>query len=85
MEIADDEGAQVTKEDDIMNESDAAALSTLNEERRTSINKLVIAMALLCSIQDLDFRNLAQEHMPDVRKDLSGKSNLNLADPRYSV
>lgn len=50
--------AQGMKEQDIVNESEATNSSAPSEGGRTEKSKLVKPMALLCSIQDIDFRDL---------------------------
>lgn len=56
-----------------MNKSEFASSSTLRKKERTEIGKLVKAMAPLCYVYDVDFRNLVAEQEPAVREKLTGK------------
>lgn len=50
------------KQENIVNESDTAASSTLSKKRRTAVSKLAREMALLYSVPDVDSSTLAEEH-----------------------
>lgn len=48
-------GPHDLKEVDIVNESEPAAYSTLTEEMRTAMRKLIKEMARLCSVYNINF------------------------------
>lgn len=55
--------AQEMKEEYIADNGKSAASSTLSQAKRTIIVKLVEEIASLCSIYDIDLRNLASERI----------------------
>lgn len=67
-----DTSVQEMMEEDIVNEFECDASSTLSKEGRTTVGKLVKEMGPLCFIYNTDFKNLVQEHVVAVREDLTG-------------
>lgn len=55
LETGADSGLQGMMEEYIMDESSFAASSSLSEEERTAMSKLVKALALSCFIHNVDF------------------------------
>lgn len=54
-------------------------LSTLGEKRKTTLRKLIEAIAPLYSIYNVDFGKLAEEHELGIREDVRGKVSFLLA------
>lgn len=73
------------KEEDITDESEPAASSTLSKSTRSSMRKLVKAIALLCSSYDVDFRKLVKEHELVVGNVLGGSVGFILAGSPCNV
>lgn len=73
------------KEKGIVDRSKPTASSTLQEERSTAMGKLVKSMSLFCSIYDVEFQSLVGDHEPFLKKDLSGKVDIVMADPLYTL
>lgn len=78
-------GAQEIVEEHTVHESEPAASSTPSEEERTVMSELFKPMALLCSVYDVEFKNLMNEHGLGVGEDLSRKLDFELADSTYNV
>lgn len=55
----------------LIDQSEPAASSSLSEEERSAVSRLVKMMALLCSVHDVDFRNLVKDHILDVGEHLN--------------
>lgn len=53
----------------------------MSKVERAAISKLVKEMAVICSIYDVDLRDLLEEHELAEGKDLDEKGDLVLADP----
>lgn len=78
-------GAYDVKEANIMKDSEPAASSNLREETRTTMNKRVRAMAHLCSIYNVHFKTLVEEHELVVGYNLSETVDFSLAYSPYGV
>lgn len=61
LEIGADAGLQEMKKQDIVNTNEPAASPSLCEEQRTAMWKPEETMALLCSIFDVDLKNLKKQ------------------------
>lgn len=55
-------GADDMNEQHIVNEIEPAAPSTMSENWRTAMSKLVNEIVPLCFVHNEDFRNFAEEH-----------------------
>lgn len=75
LEMGACEGVHDIKEENIADESEPAASSTLTEEWKTAMSKLVRAMAILCFIYEVDFNNLMKEHEHCLGDYLSGRED----------
>lgn len=78
-------GSHYMKEEEIVDDSQHSACSILRKAGRTAISKYVKEITSLCSIFDMDFGNLPDEHCTSMREDRSGKENLVLADRLYTI
>lgn len=78
-------GVQDMGEEDIVNEKELAASSTLSMEGRTVLNKLVIPMASFCFMYDMKFKNILQERMLAVKEDMTGMIFFVLAVHHYNL
>lgn len=68
-----------------MNDIETAVSSTLSEEGKIEVSKLVKQMDFLCSIYDADFRVLVEEKRSGVGEDLSAHVDFVLIDQLYNV
>lgn len=59
------------KEEDVADESEPVQSSTLIEKEKTAMSKVVKEIASLCSIYDVNFKNVTREHEFSVSSDLS--------------
>lgn len=59
--------------------------STVSEEGKTAMSKLIKDMASVCSIYDADFSNLTEEHELGTGGDVKGREDLVLAHSLYNV
>lgn len=64
------------KEVGIVHESRAAAFSTVSENEKTTMSKIVEEMSPLCTVYEVDFRNVSEGHEIGVENALSGKGDL---------
>lgn len=85
LETDADAGVENMKEEDIVQKSDSAASSTVSETRWIELSKLVIAIAGLCFIYNLNVRNLVEEHELGIKENLAIKKKCLLADLPYNV
>lgn len=74
-------GSYKMKEKHIVDEIEPTASSILSKEVRTAISKPIKEVDPLCSIHDVDLRNLLEEHDLGFRKNLSGKAGFVLDGP----
>lgn len=77
--------AASTKVDYKVDEVEPAASPSLIEDGKRAMKRLAKAMASVCSIHDVDFRNLVEEHELSAGEDFAGKVGFVLADPPYDV
>lgn len=73
------------KEEGIVNESELAVSSILNEEQKTAMRKTVKASAFLCFIHLVGIKYFAEKLTPSVVEDVSGKTNFVLTDSLFNV
>lgn len=78
-------GAHDVELQDIVDEIDPAASSTLSKEGATAMSKRVWEMDHLCSTNDVDFKKWSEEHEFSVGVDLSGMVDGLLASPPYNI
>lgn len=73
------------KEEYVLDEVNSDTLLTTREETKTVMTKLMTEMALVASINDVGFRNLAKKNNLRAGKYLSGLVHLISADPPHNV
>lgn len=78
-------GTDDRKEEDAVDEIEAATSSTRSETGMAAMSKLVNEMASLYSIYNVDFGILAEEHELVVREDLTWKADFVLTYSLYNV
>lgn len=69
------------KKEHLVDECKPAASFISSDAERTAMSRPVNAIAFLCSIFDVDFGNLVEEHDLGARKDLSWKVDFVPVDP----
>lgn len=73
------------KEENVEDEVDPAASSTLGAEGSTKMKRLLEAMAPICRVYDIDFGKLVEEHELGTREGINGKMEFMFVDTAYNV
>lgn len=78
-------GAYDLKAEDIVDEIEPNACSSLSKEGRTVINKLIKDMTPLCSICNVDLKKFAEKDEFAVREDLKANVEFIQTNLQYNV
>lgn len=73
------------KEEYIVDEIKLVTSATASKDKRTVMNRHIKEMASLCTIYDVSFKHLAEEHNLSVGEDQSGMVEFFLAELPYNV
>lgn len=73
------------KVEEVVGGVELAASSTVSEERRTGMRKLMKEMSLVCSTCDIDLKNWAEEHKLGLGEGLRGLVDRLLSDPLWNL
>lgn len=84
-EIGARAGPRGKEEENVVDEREPVAFSTLSEAKSIAISELVKAMVVLCFIYDIDVRKLAEEHELGVIDDVNENINLVMLGTLYNI
>lgn len=83
MEVPSTSCAMSTEEENFVEEVSLAMSSEMSEEV-LAVVKMLEVMILVCSIYDVDFRNVADVHELDTAEDVNKNAEFVLVDPSYT-